>query len=84
MSFRLFSDAEIRSSIKERNNREKVNAEVGGEAYVKCRHCEGSGVKHYSWGQLNENTGWNGEFCETCGGTGYIDWVEAIMKGIRV
>jgi hypothetical protein len=84
MNFRYFSNSEVRSSGRERNIREKANKEMGGEVYFKCKNCEGTGLKFCRWGENNENTSWAGEFCNICGGTGYIDWVEAIMKGSGV
>jgi DnaJ-class molecular chaperone len=82
MSFRMFSDGEVRDSIRERKAREEVNKEVCGQAYVKCKNCKGTGLKYYTWGDTSEDTArWNGEFCDICGGTGYVDWVEAIIRG---
>jgi len=84
MNFRLFSDSEVRSSTKERKAREEINKELSGQAYVKCKNCEGTGKKYIDWMENNEHGRWNGEFCNTCGGTGYVDWVEAIIRGTGV
>jgi len=81
MSFRMFSDNEVRNSTKERKVREEINKEVSGQAYVNCKNCKGTGVKCYTWGDNVGKHGWSGEFCDTCSGTGYVDWIEAIIKG---
>jgi len=84
MGFSFYSNSDIKRCIRERGDREETNKEVGGEVYLKCKKCEGTGLKFYKWGENLENTSWNGEFCEVCSGTGYVDWLEAIMKGTGV
>lgn len=79
MRFRLFSDSEARSSTRERKVREEANKEVGGEVYLKCKNCNGTGLKYFE--SEDGIRGWAGEFCEICGGTGYVDWLEAVIKG---
>jgi DnaJ-class molecular chaperone len=81
MNFRLFSDNEVMQSIRERQDREEINNKIGGEAYLKCKNCNGTGLKYRRWGPNLEDTTWSGEFCDVCGGTGYVDWVEAVIKG---
>jgi DnaJ-class molecular chaperone len=83
MNFRLFTSIEVRNSIKKRKVQEEINKEAGGQAYVKCKNCEGTGVRFFTWGETGENTGWSGEYCIICGGTGYVDWVEVIIKPRR-
>jgi len=78
--FRMFNDNEVKQSIRERKAREEINKEVG-EVYLKCKNCEGTGLRFYYWGEKNENTSWSGEYCVICNGTGYVDWVETIIKG---
>ena len=82
MGFRLFSDLEARQTIKERKVREETNKEVGGEAYLKCIKCNGTGLRYYE--HEDGERSWTGEFCECCGGTGYVDWLEPIIKGTGI
>jgi DnaJ-class molecular chaperone len=80
MSFRMFMDSEVRDSIRERGVREETNKKISN-AWPKCKNCKGTGLKYYTLGEYSENIGWSGEFCETCSGTGYVDWLEAIVRG---
>ena len=82
MHFRLFSDQEARQSVKERKHREETNKEAGGDAYIKCKNCNGTGLKYIE--MEDGERAWGGEFCEVCVGTGYLDWLEPIMKGTGI